>query len=292
MEYNVLSSQDDIEAWHRDRAKGVTASEIALLESGGADVWAKLRAEKAGIAQRFQGNQYTAHGHAREPVIMGFLAREYGIEPNNHVLQSIGNPDHLGTPDGVHPSEPIIGEAKTSKAEYWTAVPKRYLAQAQWNLHVTGAERMILAVEYYTQRFDGELVTRDFTDPEVWVIERDDEHIARLVEIANMFLDTSSWSPLDDMVTQYLEYDAEISALEEQRNEVKKSIMETMQSEGRTKHVVEGVGAVSYIVPTEGRATFQKEKFAESYPELLEQFTVPGTVPKPSVRITAKKEKG
>lgn len=290
MDYKKLSSSEDEEAWHADRAPGVTASELGILETQGAAAWVKLKAEKAGGVSRWRGNKYTAWGHARESVIMAFLERKYGIEPNTHLLQSVSNPARLGTPDGISCTGPILGEAKTSKEDYWTTVPRDYLAQAQGNMLATGAEKVILAVEYFDERDDGTLIVRDFGDPQVWIIERDDEHIARLEDIADRFMDMGEPTEEDVLLARAVEVKQKIKDAQTEWSELEAEILERIGTEKKANHVHPELGSFSYTPPAP-RPQFLKEKFEESHPDLVEQFTVSGKVPKPSVRVTPLKEK-
>lgn len=290
MNYTVLSSSVDEDAWHSDRAKGVTASEVALLESGGPKAWQNLRDTKAGIKTRFEGNEYTRWGHEREPHILAFLENEYGIEPNNNVLAHPDHPEYMATPDGIGTDGLSIGEAKTSKADRWETVPKKYVSQVQWGMFVTGAQVCFLAVEYYAVTGSGLLVTRYFEDPEVWTIHRDEEHISRLRGIADKFLHPQE-SPLDELLTMYVKHQKELDRIKSYQDAVKTDLMNHMAACGVSKHVVEGVGSVSYTAPTEPKMGFELEKFKESHKDLFDQFYLPGTVPKPSVRVTPVKEK-
>lgn len=290
MDYNVLSSSEDEQAWHAERSQGVTASELGLLEHSGAAAWVKLKAEKAGGASRWGGNKFTAWGHEREPVIMAFLEANYGIEANTHLLQSVNDPRRLGTPDGISYTEPILGEAKTSKADYWTEVPKDYVTQAQGNMLVTGAEKVILAVEYFDERDDGTLIVRDFGDPQVWIIERDDEHIARLEELADRFMDMGEPSEEDLLLARAVEVKQRIKDAQTEWAELEAEILERIGTEKKANHVHPELGSFSFTPPTQ-RESFDVKKFAESHPGLYEQFVIPGRVPKPSVRVTPLKEK-
>lgn len=288
MDYNVLSSYEDYDAWHADRAEGVTASEMAALYSGGHAAWTKLKAEKQGLASRWKGNSHTAWGHEREPHILEHMRQEWGIEPNDHVLQSVDNLKHLGTPDGFHPSKPILGEAKTSVGDEWLEVPKDYLVQAMWNLHVTGAETMFLCVEYYDEREDGAFVARTFA-PHRFIIERDDSLIEYLVSLAEKFLTMGEVDPMDALLARRLEAMEVVRQAKADQNAVDAEIFAEIGDKDSYKHVSD-LGSVSLSKP-KPRNQFMAEKFKENHPDLYDDFTVEGRVPKPSLRVTpAKKE--
>lgn len=288
MDYIKLSSSEDEAAWHADRAPGVTASELGILEHQGASAWIRLKAEKSEASPRWGGNKYTAWGHEREPFILTFLTRKYGIEPNSHLLQSPTEPQRLGTPDGIGRFE-TLGEAKTSKADYWNEVPKDYVTQAQGNMLVTGAKLVILAVEYFDERPDGSLIVRDFGDPQVWVIRRDEEHIERLRGIGDRFLNMGEPTAEDELLARAVEAKAKITEANEEWKNLETEIFAALGTDKRFNHPHPELGSFSYTPPAP-RKQFLKEKFEESYPDLAEQFTVEGRVPKPSIRVTPLKE--
>ena len=66
-------------------------------------------------------------------------------------------------------------------------------------------------------------------------------------------------------------------------------IMRLIGDREEFKHVSD-LGTITLSRPS-ARETFQLSKFKESYPDLVQQFTVPGAVPKPSLRVTPTKEK-
>lgn len=290
MDYKKLSSSEDEEAWHADRSQGVTASELGILETQGAAAWVKLKAEKAGGVSRWRGNKYTAWGHAREGVIMAFLERDYGIEPNNHLLQSVANPARLGTPDGISFTEPVLGEAKTSKEDYWTEVPKDYVTQAQGNMLVTGAEKVILAVEYFDERDDGTLIVRDFGDPQVWIIERDDEHISRLEALADRFMDMGEPTEDDQFLALAIEAKQELKVAQDKWKAVESAIFDRNGTDEEFRHVHPELGSFAFT-PSGPRSQFSVKKFRENHEDLYQKFSVPGNVPAPSIRVTPLKEK-
>lgn len=171
---SVISSADRV-AWLRARLWGVTATDARrLLTSRGkvSKQRERLLAEKMSGRSLPRLPQF-AHGIEREPVIAAWVHQRFGIAPSGALCMGADD-RHLATPDGI--GEHSIAEIKTSVADLDSAA-RRYADQLQWQLHVTGCERVLFVVEHrHTMR-------RDFR----WV-GRDETRIALLVEHANAFL--------------------------------------------------------------------------------------------------------
>lgn len=290
MGYTVLSSSEDEDAWHADRATVITASEMGELANGGAGAWVRIKGEKAGLSPRFGGNRATQWGHDRESIIMESLHERHGIEPNSHLLVSEEHPLHGGTPDGVHPAGALLGEAKTHNGPHLLEPMPKWATQAQWNMHVTGAVQVVLAVEYYDEMLPGEFRTRDFSRPQEFLIDRDDEEIARLMVLADRFFGMAEPTPDDLLLARAVEAKQAIKDAQTEWASVEAEILDRVGEAQKFNHVHPELGSMSFSRP-QPRAQFLKEKFEESYPDLAEQFTVEGRVPKPTVRVTPLKEK-
>lgn len=171
---SVISSADRV-AWLRARLWGVTATDARrLLTSRGkvSKQRERLLAEKMSGRSLPRLPQF-AHGIEREPVIAAWVHQRFGIAPSGALCMGADD-RHLATPDGI--GEHSIAEIKTSVADLDSAA-RTYADQLQWQLHVTGCERVLFVVEHrHTMR-------RDFR----WV-GRDETRIALLVEHANAFL--------------------------------------------------------------------------------------------------------
>lgn len=171
---SVISSADRV-AWLRARLWGVTATDARrLLTSRGkvSKQRERLLAEKMSGRSLPRLPQF-AHGIEREPVIAAWVHQRFGIAPSGALCMGADD-RHLATPDGI--GEHSIAEIKTSVEDLDSAA-RRYADQLQWQLHVTGCERVLFVVEHrHTMR-------RDFR----WV-GRDETRIALLVEHANAFL--------------------------------------------------------------------------------------------------------
>jgi hypothetical protein len=169
-------------AWLRARAKGITATDAARL-SGIRSVQA-IALEKV-HGSGFGGNAYTDHGRAREPEIARWVHGEFGISPSDGLFHANGEQQHLATPDGLGRSaagDLVLAEIKTTKS-VWQSIPRSYLRQIWWQQYVLGAERTLLVWEQHL-----DFVPVNGT-PECRWIERDENEIHSLVQLANRVLD-------------------------------------------------------------------------------------------------------
>lgn len=179
----IVAHSSDRVAWLRARAMGITATDVARLAS--------LRAVHAVVADkrygsRFSGNVYTEHGREREPVIAAWVAATHGIEPSAHLFHAAANRAHLATPDGVgHDGDGrlVLAEIKTT-AKGWRSIPRHYLRQIWWQQYVLGADRTLFVWE----RHDDFVPAHD--EPECRWVDRDDDQIRILIDLADRVLDT------------------------------------------------------------------------------------------------------
>lgn len=182
----------DEAAWHATRQLGITATQVRDLLKNGAKYRRELLAIKRGErTDDFAGNRYTDWGNLREAALAPVLY-EAGIVPESRVFLAADNPRFLASPDGVG-VEPISGdivlaEIKTTKhdltpyGEHFNATG--YYTQMQWQMHVMGAARTLFVWERHDDNWPEPTPE---TPRAVW-IERDDDHIAQLVEVAADFL--------------------------------------------------------------------------------------------------------
>lgn len=136
----------------------------------------------------FGGNAYTDHGRAREPEIARWVRGRYGIQPSDALFHAAGETAHLATPDGLAMSASgslELSEIKTTKSP-WRSIPRSYLRQVWWQQYVLGAERTLLVWEQH----DDFVPTN--AEPECRWIDRDENQIYLLVQLANQVLDIVS----------------------------------------------------------------------------------------------------
>jgi hypothetical protein len=142
----VASKDIDEQAWLAARREGVTATMVArsATTSGMRDVLENFGAP-------VHVNNFMAWGTAREPVIAGWVKREFGIMPNSWLI-SAGEPlsaDRwmLCTPDGLSLDHSEIAEIKTGGTVTPT-IRIDHRRQIQWQLLVTRAERCLYVFEH------------------------------------------------------------------------------------------------------------------------------------------------
>ena len=177
----VARSSDRI-AWLKARSRGITATDAARL-SGIRSVEA-IGLEKL-HGSSFGGNAYTDHGRAREPEIARWVLGEYGISPSDGLYHASDQKRHLATPDGLGTGTGgglVLAEIKTTKS-LWQSIPRSYLRQIWWQQYVLGAERTLLVWEQHLDFVPVNAV------PECRWIERDENEIHALVQLANRVID-------------------------------------------------------------------------------------------------------
>jgi hypothetical protein len=287
------ASDTDRPAWLAERRGGITATEVRDLyiraKSTAKLIAIKLEQE----AERDLGAYIprVRYGKDREPIIAQQLRGE-GFEPESRVFQHPENSRHLASPDGVRVNfdgELEISEIKTDEhgiepgAETWDATG--YAIQALWGLYVTGARRCRFAIEECIRTADG------FEPGEVrrfW-IERDDELIAELVELADTFLtamDDMRENGIDPIAVSLLE-DA-IAANEAQK--VARDALEAYCASTGVSSLRIPEGSLSYSTPAP-RKSFQQTAFKEAHPDMYAEFVEASAATKPTLRITPARKK-
>lgn len=180
----------DEAAWMASRRAGVTATavaEAAAKRDRTAAIHAWLNPEP------FEQNAYMRFGTESEPAIMRTAHAEHGILPVDWVIAAELNRLHRATPDGLSLDHNTIAECK-APGDPWdaalskpTGIPIRYRRQVQFQLHVTGAERCLFL---WNQRVvDGHWFRLAWFEPRSVWIERDEEMIADLVQVADEMLE-------------------------------------------------------------------------------------------------------
>ena len=283
MTYQAVASSDDWEEWHRERSSSVTATDVPRLAAGGPKTWAAVRAEKEGH-RTFLGNEYTEWGKSREPLIAEWAARELGMVHNTTFYVREGT-RHGATPDLITADDSSVGDIKTAKLPEdgeWDTIPANYDDQLQWQMYVMGAQGAVLVVEFHKNFRPVSL------EPRVYRRDRDDDRIAYLIDIAEQFLAEGPAPVMDGLLAQYAEAERQEKRFGAEKAAIKDRMMSLIGDLPHYKHVSD-LGTITLSRPSP-RETFQLSKFKESYPDLVQQFTVPGKAPKPSLRVTPAKE--
>ena len=284
MTYQAVASSDDWAEWHRERSSSVTATDIARLAAGGPAVWATIRAEKQGH-RSFHGNKYTEWGKAREPVIAaGSAVRALNMLHNTTFYVRDGT--NIGaTPDLITRDDSLVGDIKTAKLPEngeWTMPPQKYIDQCLIQMWVMGAEGAALVVEFHEDFRPVSL------EPRVYWVDYNQDRIDYLLDIAEQFVEEGPGTVMDGLLARRVEAMRAKTEAVEEIAAVDAEIMQLIGDRDEFKHVSD-LGTITLSRPSP-RETFQLSKFKESYPELVEQFTLPGKAPKPSLRVTPAKE--
>ena len=281
--YRAVASSDDWDEWLRTRSSSVTATDIARLASGGPAVWATIRAEKQGH-RSFQGNKFTEWGKAREPVIAAWAEPALNMLHNTTFYVRDGT-KHGATPDLITRDDSLVGDIKTAKlpeSGEWTMPPQNYIDQCLWQMYVMGAEGAALVVEFHEDFRPTSL------EPRVYWIDYNQDRIDYLLDLAEQFAAEGPSTVMDGLLARRIEaMRAKDEAVAELAG-IDAEIMQLIGDREEFKHVSD-LGTITLSRPAP-RETFQLSKFKESYPDLVQQFTVPGRAPKPSLRVTPAKE--
>jgi putative phage-type endonuclease len=182
----------DRAAWLDERRSGIGGSDIAGV--AGISPWASpwsVWVSKVGLSPDDGPDDWTPSmrlGADLEPVIGAWFERETGltVAGEQTLVRHLRMPHHFATVDGFvldSPEDDYIGsalgvfEAKyTSQA--WDALPEHYVAQVQWQLHVTGyTQAWVAALQfpYGRPRFS------------IFEVAADAERQAELVDVAETF---------------------------------------------------------------------------------------------------------
>jgi hypothetical protein len=177
----VVADSTDRVGWLRARSMGITATDAARLSS--ASVIPQAAWEKYN-GRTYGANAWIEHGRDREPFIAGWMTRHHGIEASSRLFHAAGDRRHLATPDGMRVTgngEVELAEIKTT-TKAWRGIPRAYLRQVWWQQYVLGAERTLVVWEQH-EGF------RPIGEPKCRWVDRDDDQIAMLVNLADRLLD-------------------------------------------------------------------------------------------------------
>lgn len=296
----VADESKDREAWLAARREGITATEVATLAKSPAAAF-RLREEKQSGVSSFTGNKWTAWGKEREPIIAARYAG-IGLLPTSKLYRSKDDRRFLASPDmiGEDFDESLyLGEIKTSKhnlapeGDYFRTTT--YYDQMQWQMFVTGARWCSFIWEQHdnewTEQFDGSFgpTVRDLRSVSV---ERDDDRIEHLYEIAVRFLDGGTLDGTDADLEQRVA-DAKAWELEAKAELV--SVMADAERAWPDGHAFESRGYRYSLsaAPTEGALRLDQKAFdahlrtiVPDFDELREGFMKRGAPGKP--RFAAK----
>lgn len=324
LEARSLGSDADREAWLLARRSVVTATEAKRLLMGGPkerqDAQAEMLREKVTGEQSFTGNHFTQWGKLRESVILDELAGR-GVVECGLLVHAVENPRHAATPDGL-----VLGfdgevealvEIKTSKNDVGPGTGKvfdGYLLQMQWQMHCTGADRVL----YVWERHNNVWGTTDMDALTLangpapgplrvaWV-ERDQSVIDQMVEKADAFLaELDKAIDVGEVTEAVQEPVPELDELMRKHNVAKANFekrlekmraeISALMSERGLERYESAFGSTSYAVPSKPSPRFDAAAFKKAEPELAKRFMVqPEWKQEPVLRVNAprvKKEEG
>lgn len=287
MSFTYVESSEDHDAWLEAKRHLITATDVSLIAHSGTAGWVQLKARKAGTAGSTPQTRYMQWGIEREAVIAQVMSEKYPwLSANHHLVRSDDNPLHGATPDMV--GDAGLCQIKTSlwKGKRWTEPPQKYVDQMLWELHVTGLEENILAVEYYEDTPFGLQVVDPFSPPQEFLIVRDEKRLDYLLDLVNQFLNMGDPSPMDSILADW-------SDLQERKESIladEKALRDKARAEigdaDTYKHVSE-LGSVTLSTP-KPRRTLDKTAVERDF-ELTDDYYKTITS-EPSLRVTPARE--
>lgn len=292
--YQAIADSTDRDAWLEARKNYVTATELAMLAGSSTDAWQRLKAEKNGTQPRFKGNQWTAWGIEREPVIAQRCKEMFGLEHNTTLFASTIDPRIAATPDLIDPGDALVGDIKTrcldrGEEARLVEVPQRYYDQLQVQMFVMGVEESVLVVENYRTGPNGVFVTTDWGD-QTFTVPFDQERMDYLLSLVGQFESLDDPSPFDLYLNDYLQADERVKAATAERDEIKKLIEK--EADGKPLKFVNTIGTITRAPDkTETVKEFDLKRFQDEHPDLWEQYQTEKTKSRKGVlRVTRAKE--
>ena len=200
MSFTILDDGTDRSTWLAHRMLGVTATDVARLANGGAKTKAAIRAEKAGMGRDFM-NAAMQHGRDREPVIIRFAQKRFGVQPFGKLIAADDEPRFLATPDALGS---VVAEVKTTVKDWASLdeVPRRYVDQLLWQERVSGIHEGVLLFEPH----EGGIPLHPF--PKHFDVPYDRARVAHLEQVAFEFLDDDGEPDADAAILDALLSDA------------------------------------------------------------------------------------
>lgn len=181
-----LVRSEQRERWNAARAGGVTAT---LVSNAATPAGFRTALAHLGIPDvHVEGNPYFDFGNEQEVEMMQWAHSEHSILANSWLIAG-ENPLHMATPDGLNLTHDLIAECKTTGTD-WVTIPAKYRRQIQWQLHVTGAERCLFV--WQLRLPDGDYFRPAWWEPKHLWVDRDEQQIAELVDVAERLIGANS----------------------------------------------------------------------------------------------------
>jgi len=184
-----MVAQAQTDEWYKARRYGVSATTVAKAASGPAGYQAELERNLHPEDNIVEDNAYMRFGRDMEEWLVQNLPQEFGIRHNDWLICGDGDYRwHLATPDGLNADWSTIAEVKTTGKDWeGSKIPIQYRRQVQWQLHVTRAQRCVFAWMLRTESAFGDFIPA-WMEPKWIIIERDEDMIANLIEVAQRFI--------------------------------------------------------------------------------------------------------
>ena len=184
-----MVAQAQTDEWYKARQYGVSATTVAKAASGPAGYQAELERNLHPEDNVVEDNAYMRFGRDMEEWLVTNLPEKFGIRHNDWLICGEGDYRwHLATPDGLNSDWSVIAEVKTTGKDWdGTVIPIQYRRQVQWQLHVTGAKLCVFAWMLRTTSEFGDF-TPAWMEPKRIIIERDEDMIANLIDVAQRFI--------------------------------------------------------------------------------------------------------
>lgn len=176
----VVADSADRDSWLAARVGKIGASDAASFAKA-SSIESYVRAKL--MPNRFEGNGFTANGHAWEPTLTDFAH----VTHNTKMFRSVAVPEFVATPDGLNitPSgRVVLSECKIKHKPVKGPTPAEF-RQVFWAQSVCDAE----ATAFVWLTLDPDTNQPTTLEPSVLIIERDQAAIDRLLAIAHPVLD-------------------------------------------------------------------------------------------------------
>ena len=191
MNENRLVARSGTDEWYKARQYGVSATTVAKAAAGPGGFKAELDRALHPEDNIVEDNAYMKFGRDWESWIVDMIPAEYGIVHNDWLIRAAEEPRHLATPDGLNADWSRIAEVKTTGKDWdidnLNSIPIQYRRQIQWQMYVTGAQTCVFGWLLRLEDMFGEF-TPGWIEPKFVEIERDDDLIADLIDVAHRFV--------------------------------------------------------------------------------------------------------
>jgi len=185
----ALADSRDKKAWHAERGRGVTKTDVVRLVSGSLAAKQAVYADKHG-GKTFHGNASTERGHRLEPIALEWAEAQLGIPASGVLYAHHENRLHRATPDAFtwDEGEGALVEVKTHKEDWSKRIPRKIMRDIWWQSYVLGAG--FAALVHWQVDDKGQPLTMEPESIEVGGdrIPWDDDELGRLIKAADDYL--------------------------------------------------------------------------------------------------------